>query len=58
MSVNELVTSKVRFPPAPLSDSLDENDYIYRKSRAFIVKFISNNSQMFDLCLTSGFLNF
>ena len=28
MSVNELVTDKVRFPPAPLSDPLEENDYI------------------------------
>ena len=26
--VNELVTAKVRFPPAPPSNSLEENDYI------------------------------
>ena len=26
--VNELVTGKVRFPPAPLSNSPEENDYI------------------------------
>ena len=28
ITVNELVTGKIRFPPAPLSDSLEENDYI------------------------------
>ena len=26
--VNELVTGEVRFPPAPLSNSIEENDYI------------------------------
>ena len=25
---NELVTTKIRFPPAPLINSLEENDYI------------------------------
>ena len=33
--VNELVTGKVRFPPAPLSNSLEENNYILQVEQGF-----------------------
>ena len=32
--VSQIVTSKVRFPPAPPSNSLEENDYILQKSKS------------------------
>ena len=36
-------------PFCSLSISLEENDYILQMSRVLVLKFSSNNSQMFDL---------